>query len=109
MSPDQADWILAKMSVAWPGKPLTVPEVNYWVEKLQPYDFEPTTVALEKIEDQCKFWPSWAEFKEFADMERRNSRAALPSAPEKQACTPEQNAKHLEEARATLKRNRGIE
>ena len=109
MAPDQADWILAKMSVAWPGKPLTVPEVKYWVEKLQPYDFEPTADALAKIEDAKKFWPSWAEFKEFADMERRNSRAGLPRASEPVPCSPEENAKHLAEIRAALKRDRGIE
>lgn len=63
MTPDEADWLLARMSVAWPGKMLNVEEVRFWIEKLRPYDLEESIQALNRLEDTCKFWPSWAEFK----------------------------------------------
>ena len=63
MTPDEADWLLARMSVAWPVKMLNVEEVRFWIEKLQPYDIEDSIQALNRLEDTCKFWPSWSEFK----------------------------------------------
>ena len=34
---DQADYVLAQMSVCWAGKPLTGEEVKFWVAKLENY------------------------------------------------------------------------
>ena len=111
MTPDQADYVLAQMSVCWPGKPLTVLEVNYWVSKLESYDFEDAHNALTKISDRAKFWPSWAEFKEFVDIEKRNSRPSLMAAPEGPALSDEEFKQRIQECRDLLnhKRARGGE
>ena len=63
MTPDESDWLLARMSIAWSGKMLNVEEGRFWIEKLRPYDLEESIQALNRLEDTCKFWPSWAEFK----------------------------------------------
>ena len=63
MTPDESDWLLARMSIAWSGKMLNVEEVRFWIEKLRPYDREESIQALNRLEDTCKVWPSWAEFK----------------------------------------------
>ena len=63
VTPDEADYVLARMSVVWSSKMLNVEEVRFWVGKLCDYEFDICMDALQKIEDTCKFWPSWAEFK----------------------------------------------
>ena len=63
MTPDESDWLLARMSIAWSGKMLNVEEVRFWIEKLRPYDLEESIQALNRLEDTFKFWPSCAEFK----------------------------------------------
>lgn len=63
VTPDEADWLLARMSVAWPSKMLNVEEVRFWIEKLQPYTLDESVEACNRLEDTCKFWPSWSEFK----------------------------------------------
>tara|TARA_B100000029_G_scaffold247524_1_gene244411 strand:+ start:25711 stop:26061 length:351 start_codon:yes stop_codon:yes gene_type:complete len=105
---DQADYVLAQMSVCWAGKPLTVEEVKFWVAKLENYEFDHAMDALSKIADKAKFWPSWAEFKEFVDIERRNNTPALSKPSEKPPCTKEEAAKHLAEARNILRQQRGV-
>jgi hypothetical protein len=108
MKIDHADYVLAKMSVVWPGKPLTVEEVNFWVSKLEPYDFDHAMTALGKIEDRAKFWPSWAEFKEFLDVERRANAKGLPPAPEVPALSKEENMEKIREVRKMLQERRGV-
>ena len=100
MTPDQADYVLAQMSVAWPGKPLSVVEVNYWVKKLEPYEFDHANDALTRLSDRAKFWPSWAEFKEFLDIEKRSSRAALPARRRRRLHVPEPSGSPRAAARA---------
>ena len=63
VTPDEADWLLARMSVAWPSKMLNVEEVRFWIEKLQPYTLDDSVESCNRLEDTCKFWPSWSEFK----------------------------------------------
>ena len=64
MTPDHGDYVLAKLSVVFPNKALNVEEVRFWVEKLEPFEFDHAMLAVGKISDTCKWWPSWAEFKE---------------------------------------------
>jgi hypothetical protein len=63
MTEDEADYVLAQLSVAFPSKTLSVPEVHLWVEKLSPYAFDDGMAAVKRIMDTAKFWPSWAEFR----------------------------------------------
>ena len=63
MTPDEADYVLARMSVVWSSKMLNVEEVRFWVEKLSPYELDVVLDSLKRVEDTCKFWPSWAEYK----------------------------------------------
>jgi|GEM_PF-2122739 len=105
---DQADYVLAQMSVCWAGKPLTVEEVKFWVAKLENYEFEHAMDALSKISDKAKWWPSWAEFKEFVDIEKRINTPALPKPEEEPPCNEEQWAIHLAEARNILREQRGV-
>jgi len=108
MTDDQADYVLARMCVVWAGKPLTVEEVNFWVSKLQPYEFEHGMDALEKIADHCKFFPSWAEYKEFIDLIKRNNPVNVLEKPEeKPVCSQEESEHHLKRIRETLAKNRG--
>ena len=64
MTPDHADYVLAKLSVVFPSKPVSVEEVRFWVEKLEPFEFDHAMLAVGRVGDTCRFWPSWAEFKE---------------------------------------------
>ena len=105
MIEDHADYLLAKLSVAFPGKPLTVEEVRYWVEKLLPYDFDQAMEALGRVEDNCKFWPSWAEYKEYLVACRKRpfyelpESTSMPLSPEK---LREYNLKKIREFRAEI-------
>jgi len=64
MNEDESDYILAQLSVAYPTKKLSVPEVSLWARKLAPFAYQTATQALDTVIDNCKFWPSWAEFRE---------------------------------------------
>ena len=57
MTPDHGDYVLAKLSVVFPNKALNVEEVRFWVEKLEPFEFDHAMLAVGKISDTCKFWP----------------------------------------------------
>ena len=109
MTPDQADYVLAQMSVCWPGKPLSVPEVKFWVSKLEAYEFDDAHTALTKIADRAKFWPSWAEFKEFVDIEKRNNTPALARAPEAPPLSDEEFKQRIQECRDALNKKRAGE
>jgi hypothetical protein len=64
MTPDQADAIIAELNICFPSKNLVVEEVRRWENNLLPFHFEDARKAVKKIEDHCKFFPSWAEFRE---------------------------------------------
>ena len=108
MKTDHADYVLARMSVVWPGKPLTVEEVNFWVSKLEPYDFDQAMAALGRIEDRAKFWPSCSEFKEFLDAERRANAKELPPALEAPPLSKEETMEYIREAKKMLQERRGV-
>jgi hypothetical protein len=64
MNLDEADKIIAELNVCFPSKRLTVEEVKRWEQNLQGYDFADARQALLQVEQTCKFWPAWAEFRE---------------------------------------------
>jgi len=102
VTPDEADYVLARMSVVWSSKMLNVEEVRFWVEKLSPYELDIVLDALKRVEDTCKFWPSWAEYKS-AIRAIQNSR--VPSygelqQPEKKVTSPEKVREIIADIRA---------
>jgi hypothetical protein len=64
MTEDESDYVLAKLALSFPSKKLSTEEVHNWASNLAPFDFDQATVAAKSVEDNCKFWPSWAEFRE---------------------------------------------
>ena len=64
MTLDEADRIIAELNICFPNKNLLVEEVVRWEENLAQYDYEDARLAVKQIENNCKFWPSWAEFRE---------------------------------------------
>lgn len=64
MTLDEADAIIAELNLCFPSKQLVVEEVKRWEQNLLPYDYEDAKVAVKRIEDSSRFWPSWAEFKD---------------------------------------------
>ena len=102
MTPDHADYVLAKLSVVFPNKALSVEEVRFWVEKLERFEFDHGMKAVDKVGDICKFWPSWAEFKEvLMAVRQRTYELAEPTTP---PCTIEEARAHLAEIRETMRR-----
>ena len=64
MTPDQADAIIAELNICFPAKNLVVEEVRRWEQNLERFHFEDARVAVKKIENVSRFFPSWAEFRE---------------------------------------------
>lgn len=64
MTLDEADRIIAELNICFPNKNLLVEEVKRWETNLEPYNFEDARLAVKTIEDNLKFWPTWADFKE---------------------------------------------
>ena len=103
MTEDHADYVLAKLSVVFPNKTLTIEEVGFWIEKLGPYEFDHGMEAIGMIADSSKFWPSWSEFLEcLKAIGRRQPVLALP-APSTERASLEEVREHLSEMRARLR------
>lgn len=64
MTLDEADAIIAELNICFPSKQLLVEEVKRWEGNLEPFHFDDAKKAVKRIEENCKFWPSWAEFRE---------------------------------------------
>lgn len=64
MTLDEADAIIAELNICFPAKHLVVEEVKRWEGNLSAYHFDDARKAVKNIEDNCKFWPTWAEFRE---------------------------------------------
>jgi hypothetical protein len=64
MTLDEADRIIAELNICFPNKNLLVEEVVRWEENLAVYEYEDARLAIKHIENVCKYWPSWAEFRE---------------------------------------------
>lgn len=64
MTVDEADRIIAELNICFPNKNLLVEEVVRWEDNLSQYEYEDARLAIKYIENNCKFWPSWAEFRE---------------------------------------------
>ncbi len=77
MNIDQADAIIAELNICFPSRQLIVEEVRRWEDNLLPYNYEDAKMAVKRIEDTCRFWPSWAEFREAIMPFHRQRQAAL--------------------------------
>lgn len=64
MTHDEADAIIAELNICFPSKQLIVEEVKRWEDNLSDFHFDDARRAVKHIENTCKFWPSWAEFRE---------------------------------------------
>lgn len=64
MTLDEADQIIAELNLCFPSKQLLVEEVKRWEENLAPFSYEDAKKVVRHIENTCKFWPAWAEFRE---------------------------------------------
>lgn len=80
MTLDEADKIIAELNICFPNKKLLVEEVVRWEENLVDYEYDDARRAVKQIENNCKFWPSWAEFRE----------ALIPSISERRALQAQQ-------------------
>ena len=107
MTEDHADYVLAKLSVVFPNKTLTVEEVKFWIEKLAPYDFDHGIEAIGMIADSSKFWPSWSEFLDcLKAIGRRQPVLALP-APSADPVSKEEARAYMAEIRETIRTQAG--
>jgi len=104
MEKDQADYVLAQLAVVFSSKTLNVEEVRRWVKNLEPYDFDVAVEAVKRVEDSCKFWPSWAEFKEALLACRRAVQVHELPAPEGPPASSETVRANLAKMRETLGR-----
>ena len=103
MTDDHADYVLAKLSVVFPNKTLTVEEVKFWIEKLAPYELGGGMDAVGMVADSSKFWPSWSEFRECLHaIRRRHDTKGLP-APTVEPVSKEEAKRYLSEIRARLR------
>ena len=102
MTPDHGDYVLAKLSVVFPNKALNVEEVRFWVEKLEPFEFDHAMLAVGKISDTCRFWPSWAEFKEVLEAVRPRTYELAPV--EGTPVSKEEARAYMAEIRETMRR-----
>jgi len=62
MTMDEADRIIAELSLVFPAKKLTVEEVFRWEENLEPYQYERARETVKMLERSSRFFPTWAEF-----------------------------------------------
>jgi len=101
MTEDESDYVLAKLSVSFPSKRLSAEEVHNWTSNLSPFDFDQAMAAAKSVEDNCKFWPSWAEFREHLGASRKTEiyRPALGAG---QGLSREESVKRLGEVRESL-------
>ena len=103
MTEDHADYVLAKLSVVFPNKTLTIEEVKFWIEKLAPYEFDHGMEAIGMIADSSKFWPSWSEFLEcLKAIGRRQPVLALPE-PSGEPASKEEARRYMSEIRENLR------
>jgi len=64
MTIDEADAIIAELNLCFPTKQLIIEEVKRWERNLVEFYFDDAKKAVKKIEENSRFWPSWAEFRE---------------------------------------------
>jgi hypothetical protein len=102
MTLDEADKIIAELSLVFPNKKLTVEEVYRWEENLQPYPYETARETIRHLERTLRFFPVWADFYESiqpthmrqlreADMERLQ----LAKAEGDEPCSVEENLRQI--------------
>ena len=110
MTPDEADRIVAELNVIFPAKKLVVEEVLRWEENLSIYAFESAQIAVKSVEQNLKFWPSWAEFRQIIDPVEKRHRISVQQlaieSPQDKPCSREENLEHIKEIRRIIEANK---
>jgi len=109
MTLDEADRIIAELNVVFPSKKLSVEEVLRWEENLVNYSYESARRAVKLIEQNSKFWPTWADFKDvvgpiYSREVIANQPLAIESA--NRPCTVEETRAHVARIKEMM-RNKG--
>jgi hypothetical protein len=105
MTLDEADKIIAELTICWPSRKLIVEEVHRWESNLSAYDYELSRSAVKMLEKTSKFFPSWADFYEVIQpmaLRQRNESAMLALESGEEPCTPEQNLTEIAKIRKIL-------
>ena len=103
MTEDESDYVLAKLAVSFPSKRLSAEEVHNWTSNLAPFGFDQAVKAAKRVEDNCKFWPSWAEFREHLGASKETE-IYRPLLSEGEASSREESRERLREIRESLQR-----
>ena len=87
MNDSQAEGVLLRLFKLWPATPQMEPELlAYWIAFLKAQPHERALCAVEIAVNECRFFPSLAEFREFvadaASRESRPQRCELPAPPD---------------------------
>lgn len=64
VSPTEAYKIVAELAICYPSKKMVVEEVRRWESNLREFDYLDAQKTVKNIENNSKFFPSWAEFRE---------------------------------------------
>lgn len=111
MNLDEADKIIAELSLVFPNKKLTVEEVYRWEENLQPYPYETARETVKHLERTLRFFPAWADFYENihpvhmrqlreADMQRLQ----IAKAQDDEPCSQEENLRQIAKIKQLLEK-----
>jgi len=108
MTLDEADKIIAELSIVFPQRKLVVEEVFRWEQNLLPFLYEDARETVRLIERSSSFFPAWADFYKtvspIALRNRNNAQALeLESAPEDRPCTPEENLEQIAKIKEIIK------
>jgi hypothetical protein len=111
MTLDEADKIIAELSLVFPNKKLTVEEVYRWEENLAPYPYATARETVKHLERSLRFFPVWADFYENihpahmrelreADMKRMELQRAQDDEP----CSTEENLRQIAKIKQLLEK-----
>lgn len=108
MTLDEADKIIAELSIVFPQRKLVVEEVFRWEENLLPFQYADARETVRVIERSSSFFPTWADFyKTVSPLAIRNrNNAPMPKlgvSPGDIACTPEENLEHIAKIKEIIK------
>ena len=105
MTPDEADKVLFTMAAMWPQAKVDDATIAIWRNRLQRHEFTHVINTIDKLADQARWWPSWADVVEGVTAQKRAehaNRSALPPVPVERLPLPEVRAA-IAEARAALR------
>lgn len=109
MTVDEADKIIAELSLVFPNKKLTVEEVYRWEENLLPYQYQTARDTVKRLERTLRFFPAWADFYEMINpvhireiQDANAKRLELERAEQDEPCSVEENLEQIRKIREKL-------